>query len=55
MKKALTFLFFLLMPLAGVLGQTQTPPIDAQRIAPDPSKNFSYPYYLYVRAELPGS
>ena len=52
MKKALTFLFFLLMPLAGVLGQTQTPPIDAQRIAPDPSKNFSYPYYFYVPAEL---
>jgi len=52
MIKALTFSVFLLMPIAGVFGQTQTPQIGPQRVAADPSKKFSYPYYLYVPAEL---
>ena len=50
MKNTLTALLFVLAMTTTVSAQTVEP--KPERIAANPSKNFSYPYYLFVPKEL---
>lgn len=53
MKNLIITFVFISASLVTTFAQVQTPvKIEAERIAADPSRNFSYPYYLYVPAEL---
>lgn len=53
MTKLILTLVFVSVSIATTFAQAEAPTkIDAERIAADPSRNFSYPYYLYVPAEL---
>lgn len=53
MKNLIVALVFILTSIATTVAQTpEDPKIGAERIAAHPSRKFSYPYYLYVPAEL---
>src|SRR5688500_14008216 len=43
---------FLLAAVGGVTAQKSAADVAYERVAANPSKHFSYPYYLYVPAEL---